>query len=147
MKKILGLAFVAALIFSCSNKKNREVVTETVTTTTTEVKDDMTARNSLDFKGTYKGTLPCADCDKMEVELKLDDNDFTRTTVYHKNGKTTKSEEKGRYTWQNDGNTIMLEGISDSPSKYFVGENTLTQLDMDGNRITGTSANMYVLKK
>jgi len=147
MKKILGLILVSALIVSCSNRKDKEVVTETVKTTTTQVTDNHTAKSSLDYKGTYKGTLPCADCEKMEVELKLDDNDFTRTTTYHKNGKTTKFEEKGKYRWENNGNTIVLEGITDSPSKYNVAENRLTQLDMDGNAITGELASMYVLTK
>lgn len=147
MKKILGLLLVSALVISCSNKKEKEVVTETVTTTTETVVDTHNAKNSLDYKGTYKGAIPCADCDKIEVELKLDDNDFTRTSVYHKNGKTTKAEEKGKYTWAEDGNTIILEGITDAPNRYRVGENTLTQLDMDGNVITGENALLYVLKK
>jgi hypothetical protein len=30
---------------------------------------------------------------------------------------------------------------------FMVGENTLTQLDMNGNRMTGDLANMYVLSK
>jgi uncharacterized lipoprotein NlpE involved in copper resistance len=37
--------------------------------------------------------------------------------------------------------------VKDSPNRYLVGENTLTQLDMEGNKITGNMADQYVLKK
>ena len=45
-------------------------------------------------------------------------------------------EGKGNY-WNEAGNTIKLDGIKDTPDKYFVGENNLTQLDLNGNKITG----------
>ena len=148
MKKILGLSLVltSILLLSCSNNKKNEPQAEMTVKTYTE--DSHNAKNSIDYKGTYKGDLPCADCEKIEVELKLDDNDYKRTSVYHKNGQTTKVEEKGTYSWDQSGNTITLNGVDgSSPNKYFVAENYLMQLDMDGNRITGEMANNYILRK
>ena len=55
--------------------------------------------------------------------------------------------EKGTFTWNKEGNTIILNEIKNAPNQYFVGENTLIQLDMEGKRITGELANNYVLVK
>ena len=68
--------------------------------------------------------------------------------MYSCGGGTQKGqEEKGKYTWNAAGNTIILDGVKDAPNQYFVGENTLTQLDMEGNKITGDMADLYILKK
>jgi copper homeostasis protein (lipoprotein) len=56
-------------------------------------------------------------------------------------------EEKGLYSWNKEGNTITLNGIKNSPNQYFIGENKLIQLDANGNRITGTLSDKYVLLK
>lgn len=55
-------------------------------------------------------------------------------------------EEKGKFTWDADGKTITLDATG-QPAKYTVGENTLTQLDMNGAPITGALATHYVLGK
>jgi uncharacterized lipoprotein NlpE involved in copper resistance len=95
--------------------------------------------------GTYKGTLPTASGEGMQVIITLKDNSFTKTTTYI-GKKDSTSEKKGSFSWNVDGNTITLDGI-DPPNQYFVGENTLIQLDMDGNRIVGDLATKYVLSK
>ncbi|MNT94835.1 putative lipoprotein NlpE involved in copper resistance [compost metagenome] len=56
-------------------------------------------------------------------------------------------EETGDFKWDKTGSIVILEGLKDRSSQFFVGENTLTQLDMDGKRITGNLAEDYVLKK
>lgn len=144
MKKIFVVALVSMGFLSCSNSaKNadKEIVEEV------EVVDIHNAQNSLDYKGTYKGVLPCADCEGIETELKIDDEGYTRTTVY-KGKDDKKFEEKGTYSWDaNNKNIIILDGVKEAPNKYFVGENYLKQLDMDGNEITGDLADKYILKK
>lgn len=103
--------------------------------------------NSLDVEGLYKGTLPCADCEGIETEIVLDkDMSFVKRTVYlGKDGKVF--EEKGLYSWNTEGNIIILAGIKNAPNQYFAGENKLIQLDMAGNRITGNLAGNYILYK
>lgn len=145
MKKILSLLAVSMLIISCSNAKKE---TETVQDVITPVADAAhTSQNSLDYKGTYKGVLPCADCDSIVVFITLGENDYTLISESFKNKNSVKFEDKGTYTWDASGNAILLDGIADAPNKYAVGENKLTQLDMDGNVITGNLASMYVLLK
>ncbi len=110
--------------------------------------DEHNAKNSLDYQGTYKGTLPTASGEGMLVTIVLKDSTYTRNTEYI-GKKDNNVIEKGKYTWNAEGNTITLDGVDAkvSPSKYFVGENTLTQLDLDGNKIEGNTAELYILKK
>jgi len=142
MKKILGLLFASLLVISCTNTKK-----ENETPVEVQPVEAHTSQNSLDYKGTYKGILPCADCDSIVVLVTLGDTDYSITSESFKNKKSVKIENKGTYTWNATGNIITLEGIVDSPSKYSVGENKLTQLDMEGNVITGELAAMYILTK
>jgi uncharacterized lipoprotein NlpE involved in copper resistance len=102
---------------------------------------------SLDWHGTYTGTLPCADCQGIETSLTLKkDKTYLLKTKYI--GKSDAFNEKsGTFTWNTAGSTVMLKGISNAPSQYLVGENVLFQLDMSGKRITGSLADSYTLKK
>lgn len=142
MKKLFILSLAAFALYSCGN--TGKTVEEKVTTVIEEVADIHNAQNSLDYKGTYKGTLPAADAQGMETTITLMDSTFTKDVVYI--GKKGKFSEKGKYSWNKDGNIIILEGI-DAPNKYFVAENQLVALDMDGKKITGDLADKYILKK
>lgn len=131
-----------ALLFSyCQPKSNaNQASTEAQETT---LPDMHNAYNALDWQGTYKGTLPCADCAGIETRITIN-NDLT----YHISRKYLEEndatfEENGTFSWNEEGNTIKLsEG-----GQYFVGENTLFHLDQEGNRVTGELANYYRLEK
>ena len=145
MKKSLLFMFAALLLVgtSCNNSK-KETTPET---TTPEVVDNHTAKTSLDYIGTYEGELPAADAQGMKVTIELvDANNYVKTVTFiGKDGGPF--IDRGAYKWNEAENTIILEGIKDAPDKYFVGENKLTQLDMEGNLITGDLADKYVLTK
>lgn len=144
MKTRILLPILAAFILSSCEKKEEEVITRTPA----EVVDDKhTAQNSLDIVGTYRGVLPCADCEGIETEISLlPDETYLKKTKYL--GKDKKVyEEFGDYTWKEDGNTLVLEGINSEPVEYLVRENSLMQMDMQGNRITGDLSEKYILKK
>lgn len=147
MKKLLFMIAAVGLLYSCGGNKPKEekASVDEFSEIAKNVTDAHNAKNSLDYKGTYTGKLPTASGEGMVVSITLSDSSFVKVTEYV--GKKNKFEEKGKYTWNKEGNTVTLEGVKDAPSKYFVGENTLTQLDMDGNKITGDMADMYILKK
>lgn len=103
--------------------------------------------NALDWNGKYQGVIPCASCEGIKTTLTLnEDLSYVLSTQY-----LGKSEEifevKGTFQWNQAGNIITLDGIKDAPNQFLVGENTLIQLDMSGNRITGNLANKYMLSK
>jgi copper homeostasis protein (lipoprotein) len=105
------------------------------------------AKNSIDYVGTYKGILPCADCQGLETELAINENStFCIKTKYQGKGEKVYMQ-KGNFTWNKKGNTIILTDIKNAPNQYFVGENTLTQLDIYGKKITGSLADEYILSK
>lgn len=110
------------------------------------ISNEHNAKNSLDYQGTYLGKVPTASGEGMIISISISDSTYAKETEYvAKPGSRT--EDTGKYTWNAEGNIITLEGIKDAPNKYFVGENTLTQLDMEGNKITGDMAKLYVLTK
>lgn len=152
MKKntLLLQLFAALSLFSACGENNDSQTTATSPDTTVQAAiPDMAhnSANSLDWNGTYTGTLPCADCEGILTTITLNpDKTFVIITTYK--GKSDKAiEEKGSFTWNEAGNTITITRLQDRPTQYQVGENKLTQLDMSGNKITGSLADKYVLVK
>lgn len=146
MKRIYLLFATVAILASCNTKKDEPREPEEIKIEETIVADNThNAQTSLDYVGTYKGTLPTASGSGMEVTVTLTDSTFQKTISYV--GKSDKPiETKGKYTWDETGFVITLEG-EDAPNKYFVGENTLYHLDMDGKKIEGELAPQYILNK
>ncbi|MFC3197819.1 copper resistance protein NlpE N-terminal domain-containing protein [Parapedobacter deserti] len=102
------------------------------------------SRNSLDWRGTYTGTLPCADCPGIRYTLTLqDDGTYHLNTLYLDKGDSVFTET-GKFNWDQDGSRITL---TERNEKFQVGENRLFHLDMHGNRITGNLAEHYILSK
>ncbi len=150
MKKIIFIVFVSFFSLVSCQKRTKEQETEandTVTKKDIPQSDNHTSQNSLDYIGVYKGILPCADCRGIITSIELKENGtYSLKTSYQ--GKSLKVfEENGRFTWNDKGNMIVLNDIKNAPNQYFVGEHTLTQLDMSGKKITGELAADYILKK
>lgn len=103
------------------------------------------ARNSLDWAGTYRGVLPCADCEGIDTVVALANDGTYRTQSKYLGKGDQVFSEQGIFTWNEDGNIVTLPNRE--PAKYFVGENRLTQLALDGSRITGSLAEHYVMTK
>lgn len=140
-----ALAMIVSVSFSaCGNSSKKATDGEQKTEV---INDGHNSRNSLDYEGTYTGTMPCADCSGIYTELTLKGNDYTLKTVYE--GKEDKGEnaftETGKYAWNTGGNIITLN--NDSTQQYQVGENVLIALDENGKRITGDLAALYVLRR
>lgn len=102
------------------------------------------SRNSVDWSGTYKGTLPCADCPGIRYTITLnEDSSYRLETQYLERGDSVFTES-GMFTWDDTGSRITL---NERGEKFQVGENQLFHLDMEGNRITGDLADNYILTK
>ena len=105
-----------------------------------------TTQNSVDWAGTYQGVLPCADCEGIDTELVLNDNGTFKRTMTYLGKEGEPQVDEGSFTWTADGGTVEVT-IGDETTRYFVGEGYVTQLDMEGNKITGELADKYVLQK
>ncbi len=154
MKRFYLLLGIAVMIVSCNNNQKSRMDDPTVFEEDVVEVDTHNARNSLDVDGTYtgtlpagtfKGTLPSASGEGMEVTLTLNDDTYKISTKYVSHPEQT-FESSGKFTWDQNGSIITLEN-EETPNKYFVGENQLYHLDVNGNRITGDLADRYILKK
>lgn len=101
------------------------------------------AENSLDYVGTYTGTIPAADCPGIEIRLELlGNNTYTLGRTYlERNGAFT---ERGTYSVNVNLLTLDDEGVK---SYYKIEENRLRMLDADKQEITGDLASHFVLRK
>jgi uncharacterized lipoprotein NlpE involved in copper resistance len=142
MKKIIYLfmAILAVTVLgSCLSTKKVDI-------DTSKIVDIHNSRISVSWDGAYAGTIPSADGSGINVLIVLNnDNTFVLKYSYVELPENTYTYS-GSFKWNNGGNIIVLK-IKDMPPYYWVGQDKLTQLDMQGKVITGTYAQDYVLEK
>src|SRR5436190_19861441 len=97
MKKYT-LLLLLVVIASCQQKSKNETELKT-DSIKNAVAISNNAKNTLDYIGTYKGILPCADCKGLDTEIAINENGtFCIKTKYE--GKGDKIFElKGNFTW------------------------------------------------
>ncbi|HLV15074.1 MAG TPA: copper resistance protein NlpE N-terminal domain-containing protein [Xanthomarina sp.] len=142
--KLLSLSAITLLFMTSCISDKKQTETE-VDTQNEEVVDMHTSQNSLDWEGTYTGTLPCADCEGIESTVTLN-NDLTFSSkVVYLGEKGVQFDKSGEFKWLDKGSKIQLS--DEDKTMYFVGENTLTLLDKNGKKNTGELAQHYILTK
>jgi uncharacterized lipoprotein NlpE involved in copper resistance len=110
--------------------------------------DMHTSEISIDWQGTYKGVIPCADCPGIETEITLYmDKRYCKKTKYLGEVSPRVFEQTGTFVWDSTGSVIQLNSIQNAPTKYKVGENYLQQLDLEGDEINGELKEHYILEK
>jgi copper homeostasis protein (lipoprotein) len=146
-KFVLILA-VGLFFIQCKKNETEQVVEEIVGEPYEVISPSHEARLALDYTGRYEGIVPCADCEGIETVLTLVDTvNFVLETKYLGKPNTDFQKIEGMYNWSEKNNVIRLNGITDRPNMFFVGENYLIQLNMMGERITGELETAYFLKK
>ncbi len=149
--KFLVLASLTFMASSCNNASSKKATSEEqqASAITVQVNPDPAhnSKISLDWAGTYEGVLPCADCEGIKTSITLNsDHTFSKSEIYLKGEKESKFETKGQFEWDESGGIVILEN-EDEKHSYRVGENILIHLDINGNAITGSLAEHYILKK
>ena len=138
MKTTLTCTLTVALLAGCTPSKPISARSVPV--------DNHTARNALDWPGSYAGTLPCADCPGIRTRLTLmKDGRYERATQYL-DREPQPETVAGTFSWESDGSTIRLDASGDS-QRYFIAENQVIMLYRDGTRPTGPLAPHYVLRR
>jgi uncharacterized lipoprotein NlpE involved in copper resistance len=132
--KVIRYIFYILLIFlyGCS-QNNQKII------------DMHNSRISLDWQGTYQGTVPSADCPGIKTTITLKKGSYLISKNYSGEAKTF--IQKGSLKWDKNGNIIVLSNINNGPDKYRVQENRLLQLDIGGKEISGALSKNYILKK
>lgn len=161
INRILAVsALIAAGLTACSGgngdaDRNTNTNTNTtvntngdrVTVPETDGQGSHNAANSLDWHGTYTGVLPCADCEGISSTLTLNADETYHLITVYLGREDGEYHSRGTFSWNEAGNTVRLNDFESGPGLYFVAENRLFHLDMDGNRITGDLAGRYILEK
>lgn len=101
----------------------------------------------INWAGTYKGILPCIDCEGIETTITINENMTFHIKTKYLGKEEMVYELRGDFLWNEEGNKIILNEKNRSPRLFLVGENYLLQLDSKGNKITGDSADKYYLYK
>lgn len=143
-KNVLILAAALALVACGGNAQKKKAAAETQATTAA-APDMHTAETSLDYLGTYEGTLPAADCPGIRTTLTLNpDGSYNLNLKYI--DRDTELDEWGRFTVE--ANLLTLYPDEGEPTNsYRVEENRLRMLDAEKQPVTGALAENYVLQK
>ncbi len=138
------LIFLLLIIFtSCNSNKNGIASTDSAFKTVVPQTALVNAEN-------YVGTLPCADCEGIDVSLQLNnDSSFIMDSFYKgTRGDSTNNHLKETGTWSiHTDDTLYLVNEKQHITKYIKTDSILTQLDGDGKIITGNLAAMFILHK
>ena len=159
MKSIkIIILFVVVGLCSCQERAKEEQTENKDTLSTMKLATDSnvisaaidsshSSKNSLDWAGSYKGVLPCDDCEGLDIVITLAKDDTYKMSA-KKLGKAGSGNNAlgGPFKWV-DGSVIELEGLNGEPTKFSVGENKLVQLDKDGKPFEGAPARKYTLTK
>lgn len=139
------LVVILLLMLGCQGQNSNTSDTESKPEESKQLPIGDNSQTSLDWEGTYQGTLPCADCEGIQTEIILKgDKSFTMTTQYL--GKANdRNVSTGSFEWDESGGNISLN--ADPNLQYKVGEHVLFKLVNEGNRITGDLASNYMLRK
>ncbi len=142
MKKyLLSTLVVAALISSIGCKPSAKDNKDVAVAEQTEEKD------SVQIFGTYKGTLPCADCSGKETSLTISE-DSTYSLKYKYLGKDEEViEVNGVYNIIDD---VLVETITPSSGTktyYKFVDGNLILSDSIGTVNDGELAEFYILKR
>lgn len=147
MKKLMipAILLLALQIQSCQSNSSTTTATQATDDTTAYVDTTHNSENSLDWAGTYKGTIPCADCPGINTTISLNEDGTFKYDAEYLDRKST-VQDSGTFMWHGNGSIIHLVG-KDLNTKYKVGENVLIQLDSEGNEIEGPVAKEYYIHK
>ena len=143
--KTILLGVITVMFLSCNSNKKEEIEVTTMTVENDFVHQYL-PQVTFNYLATYKGTLPCADCEGIQTKIRLaSDKKFELEMTYL--GEDVKVfPDMGEYYWNEDGNIITLNG-DHFIGKFLVNEDHLLQLDKNGAVIEGKLASNYKLKK
>ncbi|PID90489.1 MAG: hypothetical protein CSA97_02515 [Bacteroidetes bacterium] len=127
MKKVLiALALASAATFalsSCGGNANQQQSADSLQTQEADSAAACEAKapaaeplaDEFPAHGTYKGTLPCADCPGLETTLTIEpDGAYTLTQEYEKKGEPGKFEYKGMATFSDGLITLPIDPADSS---------------------------------
>lgn len=146
MKTVTSYLATTLLVFtSCNFSKNKKDDPQEETEPQSQMIYEDNSRTALDWSDTYRGIMPCADCEGIATEITLNkDLSYSKKVRYiGKSDEIIQSE--GTFSWDETGNNIVLNEAEGE--HYKVGEIALMVLDQDGKLISSSISEHYKLVK
>ncbi|MEQ8907968.1 MAG: copper resistance protein NlpE N-terminal domain-containing protein [Vicingaceae bacterium] len=136
------------LLLSCGTKKGAVNTLEEMKESETVLDKDQAhnSQNSLDWKGTYRGILPCADCIGIQTKLTLNDDSSYQVQSFYLGKSNEINSKKGRYQFTDYGSTIVCRINNKIVSRYKVEENQLRPIGSHGED-QSEIADRHILRK
>lgn len=145
--KLILSSMLVIIAFSNHTKVLAEEVDQN---TGHEAHHNQSAQTNVEWPGIYNGFVPCDDCNGIKTSLALNSNN-TYILIRQYVGKSEREiVEKGKFSTGNSNDILVLtprNTVETGIHYYRVGENSLIQLDNNGNAITGKKADRFVLRK
>lgn len=147
MREIFLIVIAALLFTGCSNcggKKVSDVAEESaIVEEITNPDPAHYAQNSLDYEGSYKGTVVTAKHPEgFSLVVVLKESTYSKSVTL---GEET-IESDGAYEWREDGTHIELLD-TEEPNLFFVAENRLILVDAELNKLKDSEENLFELEK
>ncbi len=159
--KLVQIFIIAVVIFLCSCEGRDKHTGDSssadslsamrMATESNQVSSDVDSSQgtvlSQSWDGTYKGYLPCADCEGIETVIVLNkDLSYTKSEKRIGSNETDAVTVSGKFKQLKD-SRIELEGIFKGAARYFIGEGKLVQVDDKNRVVRGPLADKFGLKK
>ena len=146
------MSMVALLFGACKNatdkaKENAEQALNSAESMMEEAVDyTKKAIEVTTFAGSYQGVIPCASCEGIQLELKLNvDQTYELTESYLGEKDPLTKTFTGKFSLDKD--VIKLDGLKDMSNLFKVEMGQVRYLNTDGTEVTGNLAENYVLMK
>ena len=104
------------------------------------------SKNAPVWEGMFTWVIPAASGPGISVVAILNADKTYRITYHYIDRGTEVYVFTGSFEWNEKTKTVTLDN-SEIPPYYLAGKNTLTQLDGEGNKITGPLADNYQLRR
>lgn len=145
MKKIMLIVGTALLMAACGDKKAQ---TTTPTADSTQVSATDSAQSDTSYCGTYRGTLPAADCDGIKTVLTISSDSTYNLSSDYIGKKDGKFETSGVYHLKQGGLIELVTPSSGELTYYKIKDShSVIMTDSLGNEPEGETAKLYVLTK
>lgn len=145
MKRTLFPALLMALMLTACGGGSKSNNSPAADSTQVEATDS--ASQDTTYCGTYKGTLPAADCPGIKTVLTIKSDSTYKLTSDYINRKDGYFETSGVY--HKNGNVIELVTPSSGEKTYYKVKdaNSIIMTDSTGAEPQGETAKLYVLTK
>ena len=133
MRKIVFILGIASMLFVGCKNKNQD--------NQQQVENKEVNEKSHQTSVQYEGTIPCADCGGIKVNIKL----FSEGNGYLKTDENL--GEEGHFEWDAEKKMIILVSKAGQKTFYKIDANIIIMLNSDASPLPEGTAEQYTLTK